>query len=328
MTLPKGKLGLTDLEQFVFPHLPRVDDRRSVLLDYGITRMDGNVVVASDPVLGIPLRFYGFFAVHYSSTDVAMAWATPQYLSLGIYYPPNTQEDWLIATMKQLGHEAQQLKLTVIGGHTGGYDGLQIPLISTTCFGVLPEAPLSAPEAKPGDVIIAVGPIARETLWFLANVEPSTVDAIFPRSQREELANDLAPFSMVPLVKTLPRNRIALLHDLAEGGLATGLFELQQATKLGITIQYNEIPWDEPGIKLFNYLEWDPLHCSSFGSFLIVTETAVANDIIQTLNGFNRKAAIIGTFTKKKHIRIEYDEKSKHLTPGEDPYKRFTTHIT
>ena len=328
MTLPKGKLSLSNLERLVFPHLPRVNDSRQVLLDYGSTRIDGNVVVASDPVLGIPLQFYGFFAVHYSATDVAMALATPKYLSLGIYYPPGTSEDWLTSTMKQLGEEANQLNLKVIGGHTGGYDGLQIPFIATTCFGVQPEVPEVPQVVEPGDVLLAVGPIARETLWFLANVEPSSVDAVLPRSHREELANDLKPFSVVPLVRALPKRQVGLLHDLAEGGLSTALFELNKATGLGITIQFDSIPWDEKGLQLFDYLNWNPLHCSSFGSFLIVAKDESKNEILNSLKGFNRQVEVIGKLTKKKHILIESDEKSKRLEPGEDPYKRFTSKVT
>lgn len=327
MFLPNGKLPLDELEKLVFPHLPRVEDLRTVLLDYGSTRIEGNVVVASDPVLGIPLQFYGFFAVHYSATDVAMAWATPQFLSLGVYYPPDTKKEWLTTTMKQLGREAKQLNLKVIGGHTGGYDALKFPLITTTCFGILPEEPIPDLKVKPNDVLIAVGPVARETLWFLANVEPSTVETILTRSQCTEIANDLSPFSVVPLVNALPKEKIIMLHDLAEGGLATALFELQKATGRGITIQYNQIPWDEASIKLSNYLDWNPLHCSSFGSFLIVTEPQAADEIIQAIKRFDRKVTLIGTFIKKKQIRLETDEKSWHLEPGEDPYKRFTSHI-
>ncbi len=328
MTLSKGKLSLTELERLVFPYLPRVEDNRQVLLDYGSVQIDGTMVVASDPVLGIPLQFYGFFAVHYSATDVAMALATPKYLSLGVYYPPGTKEDWLKATMKQLGEEAQLLDLQIIGGHTGGYDGLKTPLIATTCFGLLSEAPESPPMIQIGDVIISVGPVGRETLWFLANVEPTNVDAILSRSQREEIANNLKPFSVVPLVNALPREKITLLHDLAEGGLGSALFELQKATGLGISVKYNEIPWDEQGIQLFNFLEWNPLYCSSFGSFLIVTKHESSSAVLQALKRFDRKAAVIGTFTKKKHVLIESGEESKRLELGEDPYKRFTAHIT
>jgi hydrogenase maturation factor len=328
MTLPKGKLPLTELERLVFPHLPRVEDQRSVLLDYGLTKIEGNVVVASDPVLGVPLQFYGFFAVHYSATDVAMAWATPQYLSIGVYYPPNTEEEWLTATMKQLGHEAEQLNLKVIGGHTGGYDGLQIPLIASTCFGILSDEAIPEPQVNPGDVLIAVGSIARETMWFLANVEPSTVESVLSRSQRVELANDLTPFSVTPLIKTLPKEEITLLHDMAEGGLATALFELQKATSHGITVQLDSIPWDELSLQLFNYLGWDPFYCSSFGSFLIVTNSEHANDVLKICNRLDQQSAVIGVFTKKKQILIETDEESRRLEPGEDPYSRFTSRIS
>jgi hydrogenase maturation factor len=328
MTLPKGKLHFPDLERLVFPHIPRFNDARKVPLDYATTTIQGNLVVASDPVIGIPLKYYGFFGVHYSATDVAMSGGMPQFLNLGIYYPPETEENWLTTTLQQLGQEAKKLNLKVVGGHTGGYDGLQVPLINTTCFGLLTGEPLQPSQIKPDDIIIAVGPVTRETLWFLANVEPSHVDAILSRSQREALAADLSPFSIVPVVNNLPSNDILLLHDLAEGGLATGLKELQTATGHGITIQYEAIPWDEIGIQLFEYLKWNPIHCSSFGSFLIVSTNESADAILHAVKARNRQAAVIGQFTKKKRIIIEYPDKPKPLEPGEDPYKRFTSDIT
>ncbi len=328
MSLSKGKLSLAELNRLVFPHLPRVEDDRKVSLDYVTTQVNGNLVVASDPVIGVPLQYYGFFAVHYSATDVAMAGATPQYLTLGIYYPPETNENWLIDTVTDLGKEAELLNLKILGGHTGGYDGLQTPLITSTCFGILPEKYEHPPQIKAGNVLIAVGPLARETLWFLANVEPSNVDAIVSRSRREKIAIDLSPFSVAALVNTLPKEDILLMHDLAEGGLATGLNELQTATGFGIHIQYNSIPWDEVAISLFDYLGWNPLHCSSFGSFLIITSPEAADPLIQSIRNSAREAAIIGTFTKKKKIIVEYPHETKRLKSGKDPYQRFTSKLS
>jgi hydrogenase maturation factor len=328
LTLPKGKLGLAGLERLVFPHLPRVDDSRKVALDYAATIIEGKLFVASDPVIGVPLDFYGFFAVHYSATDVAMAGAVPQYLNLGIYYPPNTEESWLTSTVQQIGREAEKLNIQIIGGHTGGYDGLQLPLISSTCFGVLPEDVSPLPEIKAGAVIIAVGPIARETLWFLANVEPSQVDAILPRTHRETLANDLHPFSVVPIVTSLAHEDVLLMHDLAEGGLATALEELRILTGRGITVKYESIPWDKVGLRLFDYLNWNPFNCSSFGSFLVITTPDASERVLAQVSKFGRDAAIIGEFTRKKRVLIEYPEKTKPLEAGSDPYQRFTNKIT
>ncbi|MFX0168188.1 MAG: AIR synthase-related protein [Candidatus Hodarchaeota archaeon] len=324
MTLPKGKLNLTDLERLVFPHLPRVDDPRKATLDYTTASVQGNLFVASDPVIGVPLQSYGFFAVHYSATDVAMAGVVPQYLNVGIYYPPGTEESWLIKTVQQLGQEANRLNIQIIGGHTGGYDGLQLPIISSTCFGILSEDLPPPPEIKSGAVIIAVGPIARETLWFLANVEPSQVDAILPRTHREALAGDLSPFSVVPLINALSKEDVILMHDLAEGGLATALQELQTLTGRGITVQYDTIPWDSISLRLFEYLNWNPFHCSSFGNFLLVTTRDASEKVLESLSDFGRDVAIIGEFTRKKRILVEYPDRTKPLDSGRDPYQRFT----
>jgi hydrogenase expression/formation protein HypE len=328
MSLPKGKLKLPELERLVFPLLPRIEDPTTVTLDYGTTTVHGNLVVSTDPVIGIPLQFYGFFAVHYSATDVAMAGATPQYLALGIYYPPDMEETWLTDTLKQLGREAEKLKLQIMGGHTGGYDGLQVPLIATTCFGILPSEPPQLTKISPGDVIIAVGPIGRETLWFVANVEPSHVDSILPRSQRESIAKDLTVFSVVPVVQSLAKEQILLMHDLAEGGLGLALTELFTTTGRGITIQYENVPWDKLGIRLFNYLNWNPMYCSSFGSFLIITKSESADEIIKTIKKSGRNSDIIGTFTRRKRIIVEYPDGTKPLEPGTDPYQRFTSRVS
>ncbi|MFX1564337.1 MAG: AIR synthase-related protein, partial [Promethearchaeota archaeon] len=283
MSLPKGKLSLEKLEQFVFRHLPRVKDVRKVALDFSVAPGSSSLVAASDPVIGVPLSFYGFFGVHYSAADVAMAGASPQYLMLGVYYPPGTSESWLEDTMRQLGKEASKLKIGILGGHTGGYDGLTLPLLSTTCIGFLPSNYKPPEKVQAGDALIAVGPIGRETLWFLSNVEPSQTENILKRSEVKRVALDLSYFTVAPLIAKISHQNIKIMHDLAEGGLATGLTELQQATGLGITIQYDKIPWDESAIRLFMHLKWNPLHCSSFGSFLVITKPESADEIIMAI---------------------------------------------
>jgi hydrogenase maturation factor len=328
VSLPKGKLNLAKLEQLVFRHLPRVSDTRKVALDFSVAPGSNQLVAASDPVIGIPLSFYGFFAVHYSAADVAMAGAIPHYLMLGVYYPPGTPESWLESTMQQLGKEARQLKIRILGGHTGGYDGLTLPLLSTTCLGFLPKEYKPPEQVNNGDTLIAVGPIGRETLWFLANVEPSQLENTLKHSEVKRIALDLSSFSVAPLIAKLPQQQIKMMHDLAEGGLATGLAELQQTTGLGITIQYDKIPWDETAIPLFTNLKWNPLHCSSFGSFLCITSPNFADQIVDELHRLRRPAAVIGNFVPGKDILIQKEGKRLPLQLGKDPYQKFTSRLS
>jgi hypothetical protein len=43
---------------------------------------------------------------------------------------------------------------------------------------------------------------------------------------------------------------------------------------------------------------------------------------------FGREAAVIGEFTRKKRVLIEYPDKTKQLDSGSDPYQRFTGKIS
>ncbi len=312
----------------MFRYLPRVDDSREVPLDFTAAPASGNLIAASDPVIGVPLEYYGFFAVHYSAADVSMAGAIPQYLTLGVYYPPGTPEKWLENNMRQLGDAARHLDIRILGGHTGGYDGLTLPLISSTCLGILPEKAQSLRSVKSNDVLLAVGPVGRETLWFIANVDPDKVDEILRSKQRKQVARDMSSFDVASVVGSLSRQKILLMHDVAEGGLATSVTEIGRATGLGLIIQYDAIPWDTDILRLCANLGWNPLHCSSFGNFLIATAKDGASDVLSELTQQNRPAAIIGEFTADQQLLLNRDGKITPLSKGHDPYKDYTANIT
>jgi hydrogenase maturation factor len=256
-----------------------------------------------------------------------MAFAIPQYLTLGVYYPPGTSEKWLENNMRQLGKAARALGIRILGGHTGGYDGLTLPIISSTCLGFLSETTRPPRTIKPKDVLIAVGPIGRETLWFLANVEPEEVDTVVKARQRKRLAKDLSPFDVVSVANSLSQSNILLMHDLAEGGLATAVTELCRAAGLGLVIQYDTIPWDKNIIQLCTKLGWNPLFCSSFGSFLIITTKDEASPVMKELNQLDRPAALIGEFTANQQLLLDQAGKVAPLPKGDDPYRDYTSKI-
>jgi len=323
--LPKGKLEQNELERLVFRHLPRVPDQREAPLDYAMAEAEGQLIAATDPVVGVPRDCYGFFALHYPATDVAMAGASPRYLTLGIYYPPGTPESWLEEAMRQLGAEARSLGVQVLGGHTGGYDGLTAPLISSTCLGLLPASWQPPEPPRPGHTIIAAGPVARETLWFLAHTDPAGIDDLLGEKERRRLASDLTPFTLAPLALSLWQvPGISLLHDLAEGGIAMALNELRRSTGLGATIRYEDIPWDPQALLLCQRRGWNPLSCSSFGSLLAVVSPQATEQVLEALHRRGRPAKAIGILTKKPDLLLAWKEKTSPLQPGHDPYRDYT----
>lgn len=102
--MKKIKLGKIDperLRKMILPHLGTRNSRvlvgPEVGFDAGVFQVDNNklMVVANDPVLGVPLDFFGFFMFHFSASDVAVFGAVPKYVISTILLPECSDESVL-----------------------------------------------------------------------------------------------------------------------------------------------------------------------------------------------------------------------------------------
>jgi hydrogenase maturation factor len=301
-------------------YLPSVEAPR---LDFSVTQtLGGFLISASDPVIGVPLNYYGFFSVHYSAGDVALSGIRPQFLILGVYYPPDSDSAWLENNMNVLGNEAKKYNIKVLGGHTGAYDGLETPIFSTTALAFTSEKQniLNPQNLKSGDSLIIVGPVTREISWAVANYKPD----IFTKhceATPEETASDLSYLTVLDSAIRAADNGAIAMHDLAEGGLITALQEFSNASDLGIEINSELIPWDDYGYTLVNELNGDIFSASSFGSILIGTKSEFAENIIRTFKSI-RPCAIVGEFTSKKKVILKKNGKEIKTEMKEDIYSK------
>ncbi|MFX1520580.1 MAG: AIR synthase-related protein [Promethearchaeota archaeon] len=320
MKLHKGKLTLTELQRFVLSYIPSVETPN---LDFSVTQTpSGFLISASDPVIGVPLNHYGFFSVHYSVGDVALSGIQPQYLILGIYYPPDFDSVWLEKNMDILGKEAKKLDIKILGGHTGAYDGLLTPIFSTTALAFTNEKQniLNPQNLKSGDSLIIVGPVTREIAWAVANFKPD-IFSEYCETNVEEIASDLSYLTVLDCAIKAADNGAVAMHDLAEGGLITALHELSHASNLGIEIDSDLLPWDDNGHALVKALDGDVFSASSFGSILIGTKAELAEDIVKELKSI-RPCAIAGHFTSKKNVILKKNGKELKIKKKEDIYSK------
>jgi hypothetical protein len=84
------------------------------------------------------------------------------------------------------------------------------------------------------------------------------------------------------------------LHDPTEGGLATGLWELAYASRVGLEIDEDAIPFAEEGRALCAAYGLDPLGVIASGSLLLTTPADKADDLINLLASANIRCAAIG----------------------------------
>jgi hydrogenase maturation factor len=326
--LPKGKLRGEDLRRIVLQHLPMLNETGPPSLDFSrIPAAHGDLVISCDPIIGIPPEYYGFSAVHVPGADIAVAGVRPRYLELGIYYPPDYPADWLDKNMRELGEEARRLDITIIGGHTGGYDGLKLPLISSTCIGIVENRILSPSKIRPDDKLIVSGPVAHEMAVFLSFVETSKMKRLLGTKGITELRNGVRSLTIIEPALAAADAGARAMHDVAEGGTSLALKEMSEASKLGIKLEYDKVPWSREGLLALEAYGADPLSASSFGSILIATPEENVSKIVKALQGFGRPAREAGYFFEGKGVVVKKSEEESELEIKEDIYGRFTKNL-
>jgi hydrogenase expression/formation protein HypE len=87
------------------------------------------------------------------------------------------------------------------------------------------------------------------------------------------------------------------MHDPTEGGLATGLYELAQASNVGLMIEASAVPVYAETLALCRMLDLDPWGLIASGALLLAVESADAVNICRALEAQGIRAALIGRVT-------------------------------
>jgi len=323
LLLPKGKLPPALLSKLVYRNLP-IEGRP---LHIPPSRLGGarGIVASIDPVAGIPLDSYGFFAVHYSASDVAAQGAEPRYLMLDICYPEGTSSGWLSKTTRALGAEARKYRISILGGHTGAYDGLGIPFISSMCIGFDSGRMARGPKGiRAGDKLLLAGQLCLESAWLIASVEPQIVERVLGNRARRRMSGRMCDLTPLPDALAALSLGAKHLHDVTEGGLASALEELGHAAGKSIVVEKDALPFDTDSLNLMTALGGDPLSASSFGALLIVASPGRAERMLSAHRSFRGPISLCGHFEEGEGVQLLSEGRRSSLRPTRDIYRRFS----
>jgi hydrogenase expression/formation protein HypE len=254
----------------------------------------GDVLMTTDGFTVQPLEFpggdIGSLAVHGTVNDLAVAGATPIYLSLNVLIEEGlefAQLDRLIASM---AHAAKVCGVRVAAGDTkvlrrGEGGGLYL---ATTGVGIRhPGLRLGLDRIRGGDVVLVSGPVGDHGAAVLLAREEFGL--------KGSLASDAA--SVLPLAKALwDLPGLRFMRDPTRGGLVTVMHDFAHATGLTVRLDENAIPIHAPVRGICEMLGYDPLYLACEGRVVAavsVDDASRALDRWHALPG-GEAAAIIG----------------------------------
>ncbi len=266
----------------------------------------GEVMVTTDGFTVQPLEFpggdIGSLAVHGTVNDLAVAGATPLYLSLNAFIEEGLELAQLERIVASLARAAREAGVQVVAGDTkvvrrGEGGGLYL---ATTGVGVrAANLTLAMDRIRAGDVVLVSGPVGDHGIAVM-----------FAREQfglRGDLQSDAA--SVYPLTRALlDLPGLRFMRDPTRGGLAMIANEICRATRLGVRLKGPAIPVRDPVASVCEMLGYDPLYLACEGRVVAVLAPRDADTALARWRALapGRDAALIGRIESgTPHVVLE-----------------------
>jgi len=327
-----GKLGtgaLRDLlkcvkktSQVIVPPMPGFDS--------GAHEIGDNmcVVVSTDPCIGVPEEWFGWFLIHYAASDVAVFGAQPQYGTINLLAPPRTKKAVFEKIMKQACEAADNLGMTIITGHTGTYEGLSTLVGTCTAYGIIRRDELITPAgAKPGDYLICTKPLGLETLVNFTLTHKRLASELFGRKEALKLARKVKMQTCVNEALLLAKTGgVTAMHDATEGGFVVALNEMADASNVGFSVDSAKLPILPELKKLAEHFQLrreEILATSSTGTLLAAVSPSHREKAVEVLSKLELNVKTVGVFFKSKERLVKFDdEEADFPREAEDPYAK------
>lgn len=322
MSLRTGKLPPQVLQSLVLSDL---GTRRSDVLVHAGLGEDSSVidfgdwvcVVSTDPITGAVANA-GWLSVHISCNDVAANGAEPIGVLPTLLLPEGTTEDDIRRTMGEIGTAAAELGVEVLGGHTEITPGLPNLIISLTAIGKVAKANyVTSAGARPGDDILMSKWAGMEGTSILADDLADPLAAYLDAAALQRARNLVRRISVVKEGLLAARHGATALHDATEGGVLGALYEMAEASGIGLEVWPESIPVLPETAAICAAFDADPLRLISSGAMLISSPNGAALEDL--LNREGVEATIIGVATLLAAGRwlVHADGKREPLLPPE-----------
>ncbi|MFX1533472.1 MAG: AIR synthase-related protein [Promethearchaeota archaeon] len=264
------------------------------------------MVVSTDPCINVPLKYFGWFTVHFAASDLALFGIEPSALSVNLLGPPGSSPHLFQKIMDQISVAADELNIGIVGGHTGVYEGISTFLATCTVFGIGKREKLITPGgAQPGDHILLTKHLGHEVLCNLAISYPqwlfSHIESEFVTYYQESFRFQ----SAVADALTLRQFSAHALHDVTEGGLAIALNEVAEASGVGFRLDANRLPLTPcfnavlEALNLHNKVSNPHLGISSTGMVIAAIPSQEVSAALKALSNQKIPVTDVGIFTEK-----------------------------
>lgn len=274
---------------------------------------DEAVVLSTDPITGTA-KDIGKLAFHVTANDIASSGAELVGMLLTIIFPPENTEEELKQIMDDITGLAEQYQVEILGGHTEVSAAVSQMLVSVTGVGkVARDRMIQTGGLRPGQELVITKWIGLEGTSILAKEKESVLLAKLPAELVQEAKDFDRYLSVVPDARTAMEVGVTAMHDVTEGGIFGALWEMAEASGVGLEVDLRKIPIRQETIEVCEVFDINPYMLISSGAMLIGTEHG--SRLVEELHKAGIHSAVVGYATEGNDRVILNGEEKRFLEP-------------
>ena len=303
-----GKVSETVLKRSIFKQIHTKRDE--VLLGAGVGEdcaamklSPGEIfVISTDKITGT-VKDVGMLAIQITANDLASSGAEPVGVMLTVLLPEEITEEDIREMMRQVEEACARFHIQVMGGHTEVTRAVTQPVISVTGVGKVREDRLvSTAGAKPGQDILVTKWIGIEGTSIIAKEKEEELLGRFSAAFVDTAKGFDRYLSVLPESAIAVEHGVSAMHDVTEGGIYGALWEVAEASGIGLEIDLKAIPIRQETVEICEYFELNPYYLISSGCMLMAADRG--HDLARKLEASGIPAAVIGKATDGKARRV------------------------
>jgi hydrogenase expression/formation protein HypE len=321
--LPLGKLNFDILEKLLEKYSGILDERLVVGPKVGedaavIDFPDRYLIAKTDPIT-FTMDEIGWYAVHINANDVAIRGAKPRWFQPAILLPEGRSTEGLVEEIfRQISRACRDLGVTIVGGHTEITHSLDRPIVVGSMFGEVDKGKLvTTSGARPGDDILLTKGIVIEGTAIIAREKH---EDLRNRGYDEEFLRGCMDYLYKPGISVVKDALLAnqfeihSMHDPTEGGLATGLYEMARASRVGMIVYGDKIDLLSDSKQLCAEYGLDPLRTITSGTLIVAADPENSKKVLEVYLNSGVRASVIGKIEERSFgIKVLKDGKKGDL---------------
>ena len=318
-----GKVPTEVLKEIIFSNISQ--HRKEVLVppgvgeDCAVIDFDDYVcVMSSDPITGAS-KGIGELAVHISCNDIASNGVEPIGIMMTILAPEGTTKEELRDVMIEANAAATSINVEIIGGHTEITDAVNRMVISTTAIGKqLKSKMVTSKGARAGDLVVMTKHAGLEGASIIAK---DYYDKLMPMIGEATLDTAIGFSKELSVVKEgvlAGKHGVSTMHDATEGGILGAVWELAEASGLGVEVKLESIPLMKETLEISQAVGIDPYRLISSGVMVMAIPVEVWTMLSDIFINEGIRATEIGRLTEMGATIIDSKGTSPLLPPGVD----------